>query len=287
MDPIAKALQRAQKERQSSPAAAGQQSVRSWVQPTTPSNEPRHPNLAVSKKFSLDADHLHANHVLSGTDKEDWIIADKYRLLRTRISQLMKQNDWAVIGITSPGPKAGKTLTATNLAIAMAREAEYGITLIDADLRKPSLGPALGVDSELSIIDHLQGDCELADVFLGVEQYPDLTVIPGSPGKSVNAPTEVLGSNRFRTMLETVRQQSPGQVVILDLAPTLVGDDVLAVAPLVDAFLVIIEENGTDVDELSQCIELLSDFNILGTVLNKSSEKSKGFEGYYHPRSED
>ncbi|MGH8601636.1 MAG: exopolysaccharide biosynthesis protein, partial [Gammaproteobacteria bacterium] len=61
--------------------------------------------------------------------------------------------------------------------------------------------------------------------------------------------------------------------------PVLSGDDVLAFAPQVDAFLIVIEDRGTEKDELMQTSDLLKGSTVLGTVLNKSNEMVRAY--YY------
>jgi Mrp family chromosome partitioning ATPase len=70
-------------------------------------------------------------------------------------------------------------------------------------------------------------------------------------------------------------------VVVVDLPPALIGDDVIAVAENLDCLLVVIDAASTDADDLKHTVELLQGFNVVGTVLNNSDEKPKQHEGYY------
>ncbi|MGH8624976.1 MAG: exopolysaccharide biosynthesis protein, partial [Gammaproteobacteria bacterium] len=66
---------------------------------------------------------------------------------------------------------------------------------------------------------------------------------------------------------------------IFDLPPVLSGDDVLAFASQIDAFLIVIEDRGTEKEELMQTVDLLKGSTVLGTVLNKSNEMVRAY--YY------
>ena len=45
-----------------------------------------------------------------------------YDMLRTQVLQSMDLNGWKILGVTSPTPGCGKTLTAINLAFSIARQ---------------------------------------------------------------------------------------------------------------------------------------------------------------------
>src|SRR5580704_7665785 len=83
--------------------------------------------------------------LLEGSDGFDSAAVAAYRMLRTRLLQRARTNDWRVIAVTSAGSNDGKTLTAINLALSMAREKSREIVLLDLDMRNPSVCRALGV----------------------------------------------------------------------------------------------------------------------------------------------
>jgi len=273
MDHISKALDKATSE---------QQSLRNWVKPTSgDDSKPVDVGGLVGTKLSVDSKWLQKNHILSGQGREDPIIADKYRLLRTRVLQLMKPNSWTTLGITSAGPEAGKSLTAMNLAITMTRNSNQKVTLIDADLRKPSIAKDMGLDTKYGLIDYLTTDISLSDVLVSPVEIPNLTILPGRRDDNTEVSPEILNSPKMRSTVELFTRNDPSALVIVDLPPVLIGDDVIVQASHLHCVLLIIEEGGTNADELLQCAELLADFHLLGTVLNKSTEKTQTFEGYY------
>ncbi len=57
----------------------------------------------------------------------------------------MGVSGWRVLGVTSPTPGCGKTLTAVNLAFSMARQPDQAVVLVDLDFQKPQVGNSLGV----------------------------------------------------------------------------------------------------------------------------------------------
>ncbi len=275
MDHISKALERAQAERRS---------VRDWVRPEhgdAPTLEPVGGVDLSGQTLELDTQVLRDNHVLCGATVDDPVITDKYRLLRTRVLQSMKAQGWTKLGITSAGPRAGKTLNAINLAVSIARDGHERVCVIDADLRQPAVAQTLGVDPELGLIDFLESRATLEQIAVRSPQLPNVCLLPGRHSESDAEAPDRLRSTRMSRLLDAVDDARHSSFVIVDLPPVLIGDDVIAVAPLLDSMLLVIEEGGTDLEELKSTAELLAEYNLLGTVLNKSTERSKLASGYY------
>src|SRR5882762_2567896 len=58
--------------------------------------------------------------------------AEQYRALRLRVEQLHKTANLSIVGVTSPEAGDGKTLTAINLAGALAQAPEARVLIVDA-----------------------------------------------------------------------------------------------------------------------------------------------------------
>jgi capsular exopolysaccharide synthesis family protein len=279
MDHFSKALEHAERE--------GHR-VRKWVQPSPVHSELRIQHVGdavVGHRISLDLKHLSNRHILSGDETENAVIADKYRLLRTQLLQRMRVNNWSRLAITSPGPKAGKTMTSLNLAISIARDGNQRVVLIDADLRKPSIASELGLEVEFGLIDYLAGEVGADEVALISEEIPNLTIVPGRCIVGDEVRTELLGSSRALALLEEISRSGEPTIVLVDMPPVFVGDDVILLAEHLDCVLLIIEEGATEIEEMTTAADLLRQFNLIGTVLNKSTEKQKDLSGYYHTAS--
>ena len=67
--------------------------------------------------------------------------------------------------------------------------------------------------------------------------------------------------------------------MIFDLPPLLSTDDPLVVAPTLDALLLVVAEKGSARNDISSAARLLTEFNVIGVVLNKSAER--GEPSYY------
>jgi len=197
-------------------------------------------------------------------------LQDTYRMLRTRVLQEMRANDWKTIAITSPTAGSGKSLSAINLAITIARDLSHTALLVDADLRSPSVHEYFDYAPELGLSDYLLHD-EPLEKLLFHPNLDRLTVLPGRGRLSESA--ELLSSPKVVSLINELRGRYSDRIVVLDIAPVLSVDDALALAPNVDCMLMVAEAGETTREELASAIELLEGVPIVGTVLNKISKK--------------
>lgn len=204
-------------------------------------------------------------------------ISASYKVLRTHVLQRLKANQWNNLAITSPTAGNGKTLTAINLAISLAREVNHSVLLADFDLRRPSIHHYFFTQEQPGISEYLLGDVEFSEVLFnpGIER---LVILPGS--KPFANSSEMLSSPKLVKLVEELKTRYPQRITIFDMPPLLSCDDVIAFSPYVDAILLVVEEGGTRKDELKRAYELIADKNIIGTVLNKSEDQGSAY-GYY------
>src|SRR5258706_6079939 len=117
--------------------------------------------------------------------------ARQYRGLCTRIVHADAGNPVKVIMMTSPGAGEGKSVTAANLALTMAREYQRPTCLIDANLRSPKLQTMFGLDDGPGLIDVLAGRAT-PDQALTLVEPAGVTVLPAGSGNE--HPAELLGT---------------------------------------------------------------------------------------------
>jgi Mrp family chromosome partitioning ATPase len=192
-----------------------------------------------------------------------------YKVLRTRVLQRMRRNGWKTLAVTGTCPNEGKTLTAINLSINLAWHLTTSVVLVDMDLRNPSVHRYLGIDTRFGVMDYLNGDVPLvrAGVRPGIERLG--VIMNDRP--VVNA-SELLSSPEAMQLIEEVKR-GDDRIAIFDMPPVFAGDDVLAFAPLVDAVLIVLAQGTTNRASLVALRELLQNVNVIGSVLNRSSER--------------
>lgn len=216
------------------------------------------------------------------SEVEDRSALAAYKICRTRVLQRMRSNNWHSIVVTSTGPGEGKTLTACNLALSVSWDVNQSVLLIDLDLQRSKVATYFGFNPKVEngIGKYLMGQAEISDIVYKPEGLQRISVIP-SFGIVENS-SDLLSGPRMKELLAWIRQQSDDTIVIFDMPPVLVDDDVLAFCPEVDAILLVVAQGKTDRSALEKATELLADANMLGVVLNRCDDKSSdNTYGYY------
>jgi capsular exopolysaccharide synthesis family protein len=201
-----------------------------------------------------------------------------YRLLRSRLQNRLKQNNWFSVAIASPSQDDGKTITALNLAASIAREKQRPVYVIDLDMRNPSICRFLGITDIRPLPDFLTGQAKAEDV-LAQTSHSNL-IVAGALAPAENA-SELLAGPGIAQLIAHIRLRSPNSVVLLDCPPTNVTDEALLIGPRVDAFLMVVSEGRTERKNLSAALGALSEFTVAGIVLNRSSDSHVTAYGNY------
>jgi protein-tyrosine kinase len=222
--------------------------------------------------YALDADVLQRNRITS--DQQSLSIRSAYKMLRTRLSQRMRANNWNTIAVSSARAGAGKTLTAINTAISLAHEPNQNVILVDLDLRRSGLCKYLGIEPRFDISDYLQNDVPIGNIVIKTD-IERLLIIPNRTSQENSS--ELLISPAMLSLVWKLSHDSAGTIVIFDLPPMLDADDMLAFSPYVDALLFVVADCETKRADLQQVKNLVEDLNVLGVVLNKSSDTSPAY----------
>lgn len=233
------------------------------------------PHFAV---LQYDASVCSERHlILPGADERMLqMAAPSYRILRTRILQRCRTHGWWNLAVTSPGPGEGKSTTAINLAVSIAREGNQDVFLLDLDMRNPSICRYLGIAPRHDISEFFAGAVPASEIFfsVGIERL----TIAGSNIGTTHA-SELLATNYLEKLLDYIRAISANPLVLIDLPPVVNTDDALILAPRVDATVLVVSEGYTRRDNLDKAVGLFADFKMAGVVLNRTNE-SVGSEYY-------
>ena len=208
-------------------------------------------------------------------------VTEGYRTLRTNLQYAGLGGDGPSsarsLVVTSAGPGEGKSTTAANLAIVLAQAGKQ-VILVDADLRRPSLGHVFGLNGQAGLTALLQGTGPLAEVDLEPTDVENLRVL--SAGTPPSNPAELLASARMTELLHELSAQA--DVVILDSPPVLAVTDASVLAAKADGAVLIVDVGATRRETGQRARETLekAGAKILGAVLNKQRTGRDG--GYYY-----
>jgi Mrp family chromosome partitioning ATPase len=207
---------------------------------------------------------------------KDEVAERSYKILRTRVQQRMEASGWHSIAITAAEAGDGKTVTAINLAIALSRDVNCWVFLVDLDLQRPQVAPYLGLRFDKGLSDYLAGQASFDEIVYepGIER---LSVIPNAKGMEQSS--ELLGSPRMFELNQALATESPRRIVIFDMPPLLLSDDVLRFLPNVDGLLFVVSEGKTPRVALENARDAIPEKKLLGVVLNRSAERE--ISAYY------
>ena len=204
-------------------------------------------------------------------------MAEAFRTLRTSVLLSTSPRPPECVLVTSAQAGEGKTSTALNLATAFAQQGDR-VVLMDADLRRPSVGPALGISSEKGISTFLTGAHSLNEALRQVDPQLPLWVLPAGP--VAPNPAELLSSSTLRTALRDLRRRF--RYVLIDSPPLLVVTDATILSTLVDGVILVIESGGTARGAALRARRLLDSAGarVLGMAINKVNLRHEAYYGY-------
>lgn len=211
-------------------------------------------------------------------DEPSSIIAEAFRSLRTSLMFSTPEGLPKLLHITSAEADEGKSNIAHNLASVFSQTGKR-ILLIDADLRKPSIGKYLNMKPSANLAEYLQGNTSIDSIIVTTDM-PNLSIITGDTVDS--APADLLSNDRMLSLLERMSDQF--DLIILDSPPVLGLADALILSNRSVATLFVIESNKTNQQSLSDALERLrmGYGNVIGFVLSKSKKlKSKAYTYKY------
>jgi capsular exopolysaccharide synthesis family protein len=182
--------------------------------------------------------------------------------------------------VTSPRPGDGKSTVAANLAAAIAVNGQP-VTLIDGDLRRPTVAESFGLVEGAGLTDILVGTVDMDDVAQQHPDFPNLQIL--AAGGTPPNPSELLGTQAMRKLLRTLARTS---VVLVDAPPLLPVTDAAVLTALSDGALVVVSAGRTLDTELGAALGHLEAVNgkALGVIFNRVARKDteSGYYGEYY-----
>ena len=168
-------------------------------------------------------------------------------------------------------------MTAVNSAFSIARQADQSVVLVDLDLQKPKIAECLGVTpAARGVLDLLQGRTALPEVAVPVLAGNQRIVV--LPALGTRQSSELMSSRAMSKLLQDLRRDY--QIIVLDLPPMLVSDDVIALAPQLDCVLLVAAIGLSKVSEVEDCIRHLQPSQLLRVVVNKATEAKAQYHYY-------
>ncbi len=203
---------------------------------------------------------------------------EAFRLLRTNLQFIDLDQRARVLVVTSAVPGEGKTMTSTNLAVALAQTGRT-VLIIDADLRRPRVASTLGVDPAIGLTTALVGKTQIEDA-IQVHEASGLHVL-ASGAKPPN-PTEILQSRVTHDLIRRLRQSY--DMIIIDAPPLLPVADASVLSNLADGSILIVRHAQTTRDQVNEAVNRINQVGgkLYGVVVNMVAKRAIGSYYYYY-----
>src|SRR5579872_3970264 len=212
---------------------------------------------------------------------------EEFRTLRTRLNHMKSLQPIHTVVVTSPSPAEGKSLSATNLALAEAHLAGNVTLLADFDFRRPIIHSLFQTDRSPGLTDYLLGKIPLHQAIRKLAGT-NLYIMPA--GEAVINPLELLNLREVKLLLD--RLPSLFNWIILDSPPLLFAADANLLSTLCHGTLLVVRIGHTTIDSVTRAVQSLCNNNVLGIVVNAARRgelysKYTYYHSYYTPAADD
>lgn len=188
-------------------------------------------------------------------------VAEEYRNLRLRLQGLKVERSSAMF--TSCFRGEGKTATAVQAALAMARRRDQKVLLLDLNLRYPGLEKLLGITPQWTIADVLEGQCAPEEALV-YSEGDNLYALTCAIADDVS---EVLEDRALPILLEKFHQAF--DFIIVDTPSCLVTADPLMLGRYFGGAVMVVQAHETRREDVANALRALEEQSIprLGIVL--------------------
>ncbi|MEJ2887930.1 polysaccharide biosynthesis tyrosine autokinase [Actinomycetospora aeridis] len=203
--------------------------------------------------------------------------SEAFRQLRTNLQFSSIDSSSRLFVVTSAVPAEGKSTVTGSLGVALA-QIGLRVTIVDADLRHPSLAEYFGLTNDVGLTTVAIGRTTLDVALQGVR--PNLWLL--SSGPRPPDPSEFLATGRVSAVLEDLASRS--DVVLVDTAPVIPVADTRVLAPQCDGVLLVVHAGSTDSHQVKEAVDSLRKVQatVLGTVLNRVAKRDVDDSYYGH-----
>lgn len=204
--------------------------------------------------------------------------AEEFRKLKTQIFHRFPNPPHSIL-ITSSVPQEGKTMVSVNLAIAISREINKKVILIDGDLRNPGIHITKSKNAK-GLSNYLSDGIPVSDILVPSE-IENLKIIEAGP--STSRSSELIGSKRMGELLKSVADSGEDPYIIIDSPPIISTAEPMLLSRMVDGVILVMKVEQTPKETISRALKDIDRQKIIGVVLNQMNFKTSPYYfKYYH-----
>jgi exopolysaccharide/PEP-CTERM locus tyrosine autokinase len=220
------------------------------------------------------------NQLLVAANAPNTPVAEEYRKLKSILVQLTRAGELKnMLMVTSSVTSEGKSITSLNLALALAKEYDHTVLLIDADLRKPSIHTYLGMEQVVGLSECLNDEIDVKDALIktGIGR---LSLLPA--GRKVRNPAEIFSSQKSKDFFLDIKNRYRDRFIIIDTPPVLPFSETRSMSSFVDGVVLVVKEGSVPLRSVSETLDCLKGSNILGIVYNDTGQEGHCASHHYY-----
>lgn len=219
--------------------------------------------------------HSSGNSEIAVVEKPGSLLSESFRSVRTAIKYYVKENEVAVLTVSSTISAEGKTFISINLAAITAMVGKK-VLLVGFDLRRPRINKVFGFDDTVTgMSTYLSSNCEYEEV-IRKTTIENLSYAPSGPIPP--NPAELIETDQMRKFMERAKKEF--DFIIFDTPPIAIVTDTLLLAPYVDVNIFIVRQRYSfrNTLELIEQIHSHGELKNMAIVMNDIS--LLGYYGY-------
>lgn len=263
-----------------------QESRRSAAETPAPDGDSRAPAGGVERSpaIVLDPAALRAAGLFPPADEERRLAHQYRRIKRPLIANAIGRGVARlpmgyVVMLASALPGEGKSFTALNLALSMAREQDLSVLLVDGDVAKPQLTRVLGLEGERGLLDVLRDSRLDVESVIRPTDVAKLQFLPA--GVSSMDATELLASKRMEQVAHLLGQHDSNRIVLIDTPPLVQTSESPALVQVAGQIVVVVRAESTPQPVLLDALKLLEEHPAVSLILNQSLQLATSAYYYY------
>ena len=282
MSTIERALNRKRTEQPAAPTDADRSVEPARSAGTYANFEPSGPALFI------DLPRLRQESMLPPTSIADRLGNEYRRIKRPLVNNatgrgVMKVPHGNFIMLTSSVQGEGKTFTALNLAMSIARDPDFSVTLVDGDTARRTLSSLLGLSDAPGLLNLLADDSLEAASLVRPTNIDMLSVL--AAGDHHDLSEELLSSSRMASLVQQLGGDTPNHIVLFDAPPVLAAPEAVTLSHYMGQIGMIVKASSTLQHQVTMALEQLDQTKAINMILNQSiggpgAEQYGGYYGY-------
>lgn len=233
------------------------------------------PIIGEVQRFGNKKNDISKNAALLIDKKVPFSVVESYKLIRANVIFSIANSDKKIIAVSSADHHEGKSLTAANIAIALAQTG-CSVLLVDGDMRSPSQHDTFRVLNDIGLSTLIIKKSFISNSIQS-EIADNLDLLPSGP--TPPNPSELLASENFRNLLERLSKKY--DYIIIDTPPLNVVSDAVIMKDAIGGIMLVVRYSSTSYEKLASCVNEIEFANVdmLGFVVNEA--RSKNNPQYY------